>query len=178
MTPQATYTLTPGDYAAMTVALTRRSWTRRILTLAVWVVIFWFALACLTSLWNPALLARVLVASGGATWVGGALLFASLLMLFGHWLSWGISFLYYRQLASAGATITIVLTDDGVDATSNVADTRLPWASVKRVIGNARHTFLAISKREALILPRRAFASDADFDAARRYAEARRKAAA
>ena len=178
MTPQATYTLTPGDYAAMTVALTRRSWTRRLLTLAIWVAIFWFALACLTALWNPALLARVLLASGGMYWIGGALLFAALLILFGHWIAWGISFLYYRQLSSAGATITIALTDEAVEATSNVADTRLPWTTVKRVIGDARHTFLAISKREALILPRRAFASDADFAAARQYAEARQKAAA
>ncbi|MFJ1302759.1 YcxB family protein [Pseudomonadota bacterium AL_CKDN230030165-1A_HGKHYDSX7] len=178
MTPQATYTLTPGDYAAMTVALTRRSWARRLLKLTLWVLVFWVALSCLTGIWNPLTLARIVMASGGTPWIGGALLFAALLILFGHWIAWGISFLYYRQLSSAGATITLALTDDAVEATSNVADTRVPWISVKRVIADSRHIFLAISKREALILPRRAFASEADFDAARRYAETRQKAAA
>ena len=84
-----------------------------------------------------------------------------------------MAFLYYRQLASAGATFTMTLAHAVVEGASAIGDTSIPWTTIKRTIRDKEHLFLPISKREALILPRRGFASDAEFDAACDYAAAR-----
>jgi hypothetical protein len=44
-------------------------------------------------------------------------------------------------------------------------DARLDWPLVRKVIVSPEHLFLAISRREAIVLPRRAFASAAEFEA-------------
>ena len=87
-----------------------------------------------------------------------------------HWLAWGASFLYYRQIASADATITISMNDDAIRVRSDVADSTVPWATVKRIIREKDYLMLPISKREAFILPRRSFENQKHFEDAFHYA--------
>jgi hypothetical protein len=77
--------------------------------------------------------------------------------------------LYCRQIASANATITLALSDDAVGVKSSVADSTVPWTTVKRVIRENSYLMLPISKREAFILPRRSFDSDKCFNDPWRY---------
>jgi hypothetical protein len=168
---QITYTMTIWDYAAMTRAIARRPWQRSILTAVLWLFSVWCLLVLFTDVYDPVVMARAILASRPSLWISVILLIIVLAFsVFSHWFAWAISFLYYRQLASADATITMTLTDTTVEGISDVAETNVPWVTVKRVIRERDHLFLPISKREAFILPRRGFQSDADFDEASRYA--------
>ncbi|MEY9380458.1 hypothetical protein ABIA10_006391 [Rhizobium leguminosarum] len=165
-----TYTLTAWDYAAMARALTRRPWQRSIVTVVLWLFSVWCLLVFYTDLYNPVTMVSVVVESGSWLWVFGCIGLVALLSLATHWLAWGASFLYYRQIASANATITMTLSDDAVRVTSSVADSTVPWTTVKRVIREKSYLMLPISKREAFILPRRGFETEESFNDAWRYA--------
>lgn len=169
---QIRYTLTAWDYAAMARALTRRPWQRSLITLVLWVFSVWCLLVFFTDLYNPIVIVSAIVASGSGLWIGG-LVVVLLFSLATHWIAWGASFLYYRQIASANATITINLDDDAVRVMSSVACSTVPWATVKRVIREREYLMLPISKREAFILPRRSFENQERFDEACRYANGR-----
>ena len=174
---QTTYTLTAWDYAAMARGLTRRPWTRSMITMVLWLFAVWCLLVFSTNECNPVTMAGAIVASGATLWMLGCLVVVLLISLGTHWLSWAISFLYYRQIASANATITIALHDDAIRVKSSVANSSVPWATVKRIIVERDCLMLAISKREAFILPRRGFESQEQFDNVYDYARRRRSAA-
>ncbi|MDP9734968.1 UNVERIFIED_ORG: hypothetical protein QE446_005111 [Rhizobium sp. SORGH_AS260] len=160
---QITYTLTAWDYAAMARALTRRPWHRSVITLALWLLSVWCLLVFFTDLYNPVTLINVIAESSFWLWLPTCLLVVALLSLATHWLAWGASFLYYGQIASADATITISLSDEAVRVRSSVADSIVPWATVKRIIREEHYLMLPISKREAFILPRRSFKTQNSF---------------
>lgn len=174
---QITYTLTARDYAAMARALTRRPWQRSIVTMVLWLVSVWCLLAFFTDVYNPITMINDVAESSSWIWLPTSLVFVTLLSLATHWLAWGASFLYYRQIASADATITVSLSDDTIQVRSNVADSTIPWATVKRIIREKDYLMLPISKREAFILPRRGFATQKRFEDAFRYASEKISAA-
>jgi hypothetical protein len=165
-----TYTLTARDYAAMASALTRRPWQRSIVTMVLWLFSVWCLLVFFTDLYNPVIMAKAIVESSFWLWLPACLVVVAFFSLATHWLAWGASFLSYRQIASADATIAITLSDDAIRVRSTVADSTVPWASVKRVIRAKHYLVLPISKREAFILPRRSFENQSVFDDAFRYA--------
>jgi hypothetical protein len=167
---ETTYRLTAWDYAAMARALTRRPWQRSIITMILLLFSVWCLLVLSTDEYNPLTMTGAIVDSGSTLWMLGLLAVILLFSLGGHWLSWAVSFLYYRQIASADATITITLNDDAIRVSSSVADSTVPWATVKRIICERDYLMLAISKREAFIMPRRGFESPERFDDACRYA--------
>ncbi len=170
---QIAYTMTRWDYAAMARALTRRPWQRSIVTMVLLLFAVWCLMVFSTNVYNPVTMASAIVASGSTLWMVGCLIVISLFSLGGHWLAWAISFLYYRQIASADATTTTTLAEDGVRVTSSVANSTVPWVTVKRVVCERDYLLLPISKREAFILPRRGFASQEHFNDACRYAGSR-----
>jgi hypothetical protein len=170
---QITYTMTPRDYTAMTRAVTRRPWQRRLITLALWLFSVWCLLVLFTDVFNPITMIRAIIAAKSWAWILAIMTGVLLYTVASHWIAWAISFAYYRELASADATITMTLTDEGVGGESNVTDTKAPWTTVKRIIREKDYLFLPISKREAFILPRRGFASNTQFDAAHRFATER-----
>ncbi len=160
---QITYTMTPWDYAVMTKAITRRPWQGGVLTTVLWLFSVWCLLALFTDTYDPVVMAQAILASRRFQLISAGLLVAVLTFsIFSHWFAWAISFLHYRQIASANATVTMTLTDTAIEGNSSVADTKAPWLTVKRVIRERDHLFLPISKREAFILPRRGFQSNAD----------------
>jgi hypothetical protein len=164
------YTLTAWDYAAMARALSRRPWQRSIVTIVLWLFSVWCLLAFYTDLYNPVTMTSVFAASSSWFWILACLVVVTLVSLATHWLAWGASFLYYRQIASADATITVILSDDAIRVRSSVADSTVPWASVKRIIREKDYLMLPISKREAFILPKRGFENEKRFEDAFRYA--------
>ena len=171
---QITYTMTSRDYAAMARALTRRPLARSILTLVLWLCSAWCLVFLSTDVANPLEIGRAILAIPSSLWFFAAVfVFIGVISIFSHWFSWAVAFLYYRQLATADATVTMTMGDTEVEASSTVANTTTPWATVKRVLRERDYLFLALSKREAFILPRRGFGSQAAFDAACRYAEER-----
>jgi hypothetical protein len=170
---QITYTLTRRDYAAMARALTRRPWQRSLVTMVLWLFAVWCLMVFYTNVYNPVVMVEAMVADGSMLWMVGGLAIVLLVSLATHWLAWGASFLSYRQIASADATITTTLSDDAIRVTSSVADSTVPWTTVKRIIRERNYLMLPISKREAFILPRRGFAAQQEFDDACRYAAAR-----
>lgn len=169
---QITYTLTAWDYAAMARALTRRPWHRSIVTVVLWLFSVWCLLVFFTDLYNPLIMINAVADSSSWLWLPAGLVVVALVSLATHWLAWGASFLSYRQIASADATITISFNDDAIHVKSNVADSTVPWASVKRIIREKDYLMLPISKREAFILPRRSFENQKRFEDAFRYASA------
>ena len=57
---------------------------------------------------------------------------------------------------------TIMVDTQGVNANLAGIEMRAPWIKVQRVIVTDEHLFLAFSRLSAMIIPRRAFADDAD----------------
>lgn len=167
------YTMTPWDYAAMTRAVTHRPWQRRMITLALWLFSVWCLLVLFTDGFNPITMIRAIIAGNSWPWILAIMTGVLLYTVASHWIAWAISFAYYKELASADATITMTLTDEAVSGESSVANTKTPWTTVTRIIREKDFLFLPISKREAFILPRRGFASDMEFDAAYRFATER-----
>jgi len=61
------------------------------------------------------------------------------------------------------------MNDDAIRVRSDVADSTVPWATVKRIIREKDYLMLPISKREAFILPRRSFENQKHFEDAFLY---------
>jgi hypothetical protein len=72
----------------------------------------------------------------------------------------------------------VMLTADGlVDANPPTAQTTYSWRTVRRVVRHEAHLFLYVAYNKAVIVPQRAFASTAEFDAFASAAERYREAA-
>lgn len=79
----------------------------------------------------------------------------------------------YSGYAIADREVEMELSEAGLRISGPGRETRLDWALVQRAIVRKNYLFLALSRREALVLPRRAFASPAEFVGATAYARAR-----
>ena len=112
-----------------------------------WLRSVWCLLGFFTDLYNPLTMISAVADSSSWLWLPAGLVVVALVSLATHLLAWGASFLSYRQIASADATITISFSDDAIQVRSNVADSTAPWASVKRIIREKDHLMLPISKR-------------------------------
>lgn len=71
--------------------------------------------------------------------------------------------LAYRRSGLAGAEIILDVTADGVAAAIAERASRIAWSAVTRLIETPDHLFLQLSRREALIIPRRALGDPADY---------------
>lgn len=79
----------------------------------------------------------------------------------------------YSGYAIADRELDMELDEAGLRISGPGRETRLEWRLVQRAVTSKDYLFLAISRREALVLPARAFASPAAFAAATTYARAR-----
>jgi hypothetical protein len=71
--------------------------------------------------------------------------------------------LAYRRSGLAGADTVLDVTADGVAAAVADRASRVAWSAVTRLIETPDHLFLQLSRREALIIPRRALGDPADY---------------
>jgi YcxB-like protein len=86
-----------------------------------------------------------------------------------------MSRLCFRRLALANKVTELTLADDGIHFVTSVSTGTVPWQAITRVIENRRGLYLAVSKLEAVLIPRRA-ASEADFSRMRDQIEQRLRA--
>lgn len=75
-----------------------------------------------------------------------------------------IGSLTYRRSGPAGAEIVLDVTADGVAVEIANRASRLAWNAVTRLIETPDHLFLQFSRRDALIVPRRALGDPADYE--------------
>lgn len=96
---------------------------------------------------------------GLAISIGGAVFAAFLYKVF-IWAPY-VDATFHGQPIGMGST-TIVADTQGVSSTSAGVEVRVPWANMQHVVATDRHLFLMFSRLGAVIVPRRAFADDAD----------------
>jgi hypothetical protein len=69
----------------------------------------------------------------------------------------------YHRYAIADREMRHSFETDGLETILTNFESWISWHAIEGIIETSDHLFLAISRREALILPRRAFATDADY---------------
>jgi hypothetical protein len=83
----------------------------------------------------------------------------------------------YRRNVMADQRLTYRFTSDAIQGGIPEVQGRFLWRAIKRIIVTPEHAFLTISRREALIIPRRAVPDDEDFETLLAFARARIAAA-
>ena len=79
----------------------------------------------------------------------------------------------YRKSALADRELHYRFTSDAVEGGTPEIQSRYLWAAVRGVIETPEHAFLMLSRREAVILPRRATPQPEDFEALLAFARSR-----
>ena len=69
----------------------------------------------------------------------------------------------YRRNAIADRDVTLELTVDGIEGGSTDLYSRIGWAAVQELIETPTHLFIRISRREALLIPRRAVPNEDNY---------------
>lgn len=155
------YRLERGDHVARVIALTHRP--------------LWHTLA-LAALYYGLLALLVLIQSGSLDSFAAELLrlltaptffevlpylLPGLLLLApASWLTAAIAALAYKRSGAANMEITLDVTADGIEVSLADRASRVSWAAISRLIDTPSHLFIQLSRREALIIPRRAVAGD------------------
>lgn len=152
----------PEDYVVLSEILARRPVRRVLVALAIYV----------------ALGAFVVLAYGADLtaipwWVLAVLVIGPLLAVFNVAASGLIARLTYRRNPAAGETMTLTFDDQAIGVDRPTLSSRIAWSNIKQIIETRDHAILAISRREGIPVPRRAFASDTDYAALVRFAQAR-----
>ena len=162
-----TYVMQRGDFVALTRALSRRN------------------LLASALLIGGASVLGYLIGAGGhfvappdskVFWITVALDIAILLVVLFplRWLYlWFAAAAIYRRNAAADKTMRFDINDDTITGGMPGMSTTLTWANVTRLIETPDRLFVAISRREAMILPRRAFPDAAAYTAFLAFAQGR-----
>ncbi|HXV32322.1 MAG TPA: YcxB family protein [Sinorhizobium sp.] len=159
-----TYRFERRDFAAMTRALTQKPLGWRLAMVAAWVALFLAFLFFFAG--SVARFRETLVTLPD---YAAAILIPVVALLFGHHI-WGlIAASVFKNNALANRDIELSLRQSGIKGGTAAICYEFDWEAVKKIIETRTHLFLALSKREALIIPRRAFASDGEYQAARRF---------
>lgn len=173
-----TYRYERGDFVRACIALARPSPPRRLAWCVIWLV-------CMVGfmMWDlephqrmPAL---HLLATGQFPWQGYAILVTCLLLLWfrAEVFGWLFCAPVYGRSALAGQDVALELDDAGLWAGNDQVNSRVSWSSVKRIIETPKLVLFVVSKREGVLLPRRAIASDTRYQEMLALAHARLDAA-
>lgn len=155
------YRMERGDYVALTVALGRREPRRILFELTCYVL-----LLALVALGVAGSLDNLLAALEQVVTLPGALVYVPLLvagpiiLLLTPQIGGLIAALIYRRNAIADKQVTLDLTVEGIEGGATDLYSRIGWAAVRKLVETPTHLFIQISKREALIIPRRAIADE------------------
>ena len=83
----------------------------------------------------------------------------------------------YGRNALADRQLTYRFTSDAIQGGIPEVQARFPWNSIRRIVVTPEHALLLVSRRDALILPRRIVETEEDFDTLLAFARARIAAA-
>jgi hypothetical protein len=158
------YRMRRGDYVALCRALQAKPLSRALFEIALFVAIF-LAVLFVTSSFSTQTFVRGLadlVTLNAPWWVYLILVLAAVIAL-GHteWVKL-IAALTYGRYALADKDVTLSFDGNGVTATSPNLTSHIGWEAFVKLIETPTHAFLAVSRREALIVPRRAFVDEDD----------------
>lgn len=159
-----TYRYERVDFVRACIALARPTLARRVAWCLIWV-------ACMVGVmvWSLAPHQRMpalhLLITGQFPWQGYAILAACLLLIWfrAEVLGWLFCAPAYGRSALAGQDVALELDDMGLWAGNADVNTRISWAGVKRIIATPRLLLFVVSRREGVLLPRRAITSDAEY---------------
>jgi hypothetical protein len=101
------------------------------------------------------------------------ILAGTLLLVPSSWLAAIAAALAFRRSGIADLEITLDITADGIEVKLPDRMSRVDWAAVRRLIETPTHLFIQLSRREALIVPRRVFADEDHYKAALGFSRAR-----
>lgn len=171
---QLSYRMGRDDFVALTQALTRRSIWRPILLVIVWYV----ALGCLVmaAIGDAGSFQDVvmLIAQGKAPWwIYAMLLIGPALALLRPYFLGLVARRVYPRNALADKDLRFSFNSDAIEGGVPEIQTRFLWSAIKAIVETPAHGFLLISRREALIVPRRAFATAEDYEALISFSRAR-----
>jgi hypothetical protein len=158
------YRMQRGDYVALCRALQPKPIRRTLIEIAIFAVMF-LALLCAVSGFDWRTFQQglgALVSLNAPWWVYLILLFGLVLALsHSQWVAL-VAALNYRRHALADKDVTLSFDGNGVTATSPNLTSEIGWEAFLKLVETPTHAFLAVSRREALIVPRRAFADEDD----------------
>ena len=173
------FTMQLGDYLAMSRVLGRRSiWAPLAILVLYYGTVAAFILAGVEG--DTAAFVEVVrqIGTGKApVWIYPLLLVGLLLVLLRPLYLRLLAGQVYRRHVMADRNLSYRLASGAVQGGIPDVQGRFLWSAIKRVIVTPEHAFLTLSRREALIIPRRAFATDEDFDMLLAFARARIHAA-
>jgi hypothetical protein len=158
------YRMQRGDYVALCRALQTKPMRRALIEIALFVAIF-LAVLFATSSFNTQTFVRGLgdLVTLSAPWWVYLILFLGPVIALSHteWVAL-VAALTYRRNALADKDVTLAFDGNGVTATSPNLTSQVGWEAFLKLIETPTHAFLVVSRREALIVPRRAFADEDD----------------
>ena len=157
-----TYVMERRDFVALTFALTRPSPGRLVRSIVLAIMVFTAAYAIGNGTHAATLLERPLEL---AVLAGYELLFILLIFFLLRWLYlWVAASTVFGRNAAAGKRMRFEIDDDTIVGGQEGISTTVRWLAVVRLIERPDYLFIALSRREAMILPRRAFGDQATFE--------------
>lgn len=163
------YTTRRGDYVAMTAAITKASWRRSLLMFGLWLLAVMVISLLVAGDLERGMRALRIVFTGRMEMSYYVVMAGSLgLVLLGSWIGTLMAALIYRHNAIADRELNFTITDKGIEGGADDLQSQFRWSAIRHAIETDRHIFLTISKREAMILPKRAIAPS-ELDALRAF---------
>lgn len=157
-----------SDFVAMSLALSRPSLAKRLLVVGGYYA-FLVAIAYALIWWHgPKGLTPLNLVPELPLWAWIFVIVASALLLAPHWLLTSpMAAMIFSSNAVANQQLEFTLNERGIS--TRVIDleitSQIGWAAVQRLIETRHGLFLTISRREALVLPRRSFDGTGNYDA-------------
>ena len=158
------YKMQRGDYVALTRTMGRKSPRRTALEIAAYVLAVILAIGLAAGTLEAAGPVLGMIASLRAPWWLYPLLVAGplLTLLHPHYLGL-IAAIVYRRNAIADRDVVLEFSGAAIEGGMTGISSRVGWTAVQSLIETPTHLFITVSRREALIVPRRAFGHDEEF---------------
>lgn len=169
------FTMQRSDFIALSRVVSRRSiWSPLLILVFYFAVVAGFVLAGVNGDMAAFVeVARQIGTGKAPAWIYPLLLLGPLLVLLRPFYLRFLAGQSYRRNVLADRKLTYRLTSDAIQGGIPEVQGRFPWGAIKRVIVTPEHAFFTISRREALMIPRRIFAHDEDFETLLAFARAR-----
>lgn len=168
------YHMQRSDYVALTRALVGRSFWRPLLILAgFYATVFCFVMAAVGDAGTPLDVLTVIGTGQAPLWFYPILLIGPVLAFLRPYYLGLIAARLYRRNALADKHLRFTFKSDAIECDTAEIQSRFLWSAVKAIIETPAHAFLMLSRREALIVPRRALPTPEDFEELMSFSRAR-----
>ncbi len=169
------YRYTRRDFVQACIVLMRKPAWRNVLDIAIWLAIVIVGQGVISG--DPARIGRaaVLIFGGHMPLFVYMILAGMFVVLwFRHILyGWLICAPVFGKQAHANRDVFLRVDEVGIVGGTDDFHTQIQWEAIKRVVATPDTVVLAASKREGVVLPRRAVGTQAEWDAFIVYANAR-----